>query len=136
MQTPNEGVRNFRAAHRTGSWFTCDPPVMDTDQDWVVLVRDIVKYGTGLVMDGWTDCFGEDNDADRENYQDEQRYGMSFHAYRKGKVNYIVTDDVHFYLYTVGATLVAKELNIKSKADRIKLFRAFKYGEEYHGELP
>lgn len=128
---------------KTGSSFTCDPPVLNTDEDYLVYVNVLDYAGYKLRQNGWKNCFEEwqnkeDTDPAKETdgYSVEDTFGARFQAWRLGKMNVILTDDVALYLRSVGATLVAKHLNLQDKAARIALFRCIKYGQEYSGELP
>lgn len=121
---------NELARHPTGSWFTCDPPVLDTDEDWLVLVKDLIAFQFEAKQDGWEDCLHEDA---RSQYNMEEGCGMYWIAVRKGKVNLIVTNDEAYYLRSVGATLLCKQLNLQDKDERIKLFRSIKFEEPYNG---
>lgn len=103
-------------SHPTGSSYTCDPPVLDTDIDTIILATDPL-YVNVLLNDGWTKCSSTE-------YPDQ---GATFTAFRRGKENYIVTCDKRFYKKYVLATKIAKEMNLLDKADRIKLFNAVLY---------
>lgn len=128
---------------RTGSSFTCEPAVMDTDMDYLVYVNSLDECGARLQKYGWANCFEEWKDKSDTDpaeqcdpYSVEDKFGARFQAWRKGAYNLIVTDDTALYLRSVGATLVCKQMNLMGKADRIALFRAIKYGEPYTGRLP
>lgn len=134
------------SVHRTGSSFTCDPPVLDTDDDYLVLIEPgrLEEAGCRLDKYAFTNCFDdwvdkEDTDdatLSESGYSVETAAGARFSAWRRGKVNLIVTDDIPFYLRSVGATLLAKELNLQHKHQRIDLFRCLKFGNVYEGPLP
>lgn len=98
--------------HATGSNYICNPPVVDTDIDTVFLVNGYYDYAALLVKDGWEDC-GKQYEGHKSEFQ----------AFRKGKDNYIVTEDPLFYWSYVKATEGAKALNLTNKDDRIKLFQ-------------
>ena len=101
----------FRS-HPTGSRYICNPPVMDTDSDTVILVNGYHDWYKMLIDEDWTDS-GEHYDIEGD-----------FRSFRKGQENYIVTEDEDFYWSYVKATEGAKALNLLDKEDRIKLFRA------------
>lgn len=142
------------SVYKTGSSVICDPPVLDTDTDYLVLVEDdrLDECGARLQKYRWDNCFTDwasKQDTDpvkpcEDQYTVETETGVRFQAWRKGKDNLIVTDDLTFYLRSVGATLLAKELNLQSKGDRTALFRCIKYGDsevtgeyaKYMGPLP
>lgn len=100
-------------SHPTGSRYICNPPVMDTDNDTVILVNGYYNWEEMLSNEGWEDC-GIDYDS----------IDGDFRAYRKGEENYIVTEDEDFFFSYVKATEGAKALNLLNKEDRIKLFAA------------
>jgi hypothetical protein len=100
-------------SHPTGSRYICNPPVMDTDNDTVILVNGYYDWDEMLYNEGWEDC-GTDYDS----------MDGDFRAYRKGEENYIVTEDEDFFFSYVKATEGAKALNLLNKEDRIKLFAA------------
>jgi hypothetical protein len=102
-------------AYATGSRVICDPPVLDTDEDYVVLT----KFGTlkTLLEDGYVRTSAE-HDYDI----------TGFVAFRKGNVNLIATDKADFYHSFVNATRLAKALNLRDKKHRIALFQAVLYG--------
>ncbi len=104
------------AHHRTGSNYTCDPAVTDTDIDWLVLVADFPKYWIYLTEDnGWTPG-GSSVDAI---VNDERAV---FAAFRKGVHNLIVVNDPEYYDRLVLATEMAKRFNLLEKEDRVLLF--------------
>lgn len=110
----------------TGSRFICNPPVMDTDEDWVILVenKDVaVDRLTSMVGEAWT--IGGSGSG--------RRGGSSVFTSLKrhtvfpssgGVVNAIITADFGFYSRFKAATAIAKRLNILRKEDRIALFNA------------
>lgn len=123
-QAVKEGV--FKKAEPTGSKFICSPPVLDTDEDWIVLVDDLGithKYldSEGYVVGGsfWVDA--ETKNKSFPNY---------WWSYKKGKQNLIITKSEVFYNKFVLATYVAKKLNLLKKEDRITLFQAILYGNK------
>ena len=118
------------SSHDTGSRVICDPPVMNTDHDILILVDNLCLAMAHYEAHGWTNCLHTGNP-----YVEEGN-GEMWCAFRKGIENHIITADVPLYLRSVGATLIAKELNLQSKDDRIALFRCLKFGEAYKGELP
>lgn len=90
----------------TGSSFTCNPPVTNTDIDTVILAKP--GYAQYLVELGWV-C-GQDYPH------------AAFMSWRKDNKNYIVTCDPDFYKKFVKATRCAKILNLTDKAARVQLF--------------
>ena len=102
-------------AYATGSRVICDPPVLDTDEDYVVLGS---KDGYAhLIKDGY--CL----------QTPDRGYDISgFVSLHKGNVNIIFTHDAEFYHSFVKATRLAKALNLREKKQRIVLFQAVLYG--------
>lgn len=112
----NTGMRWFR----TGSRVICNPPVMNTDADFVVLCDS--QRGHERIEEAGFINTSEDHGDD---------YGARdapFTTYRCGEVNLIVTDAEWFFTNWCGATDIAKRLNLLDKADRIALFQGVLYG--------
>lgn len=116
-----------------GSRVTCDPPVVGTDQDVLVLVKriescgakpevthaefeDVMQMHRELRASGWV--LGGSGDQDDE-----------FESWTHGDVNLILTASEEFYNLFVAATAVCKRLNILDKEDRKAVFRAVLYTE-------
>lgn len=116
----------IKAKHPTGSRYICHPPVMDTDEDWVVLCEDLLVFTAAAQRLGWYDQSREywRYPEDRDNFDAPQ-----FASLRHGTINYIATDDPAYYDKYVGATELAKKYNLLSKVDRIQLFRLVLDGE-------
>ena len=106
----------------TGSFFTCYPQVTTTDRDYLVRVTDLGVGETAILSKGYKVSV-----SDREEYDLQAEGG--FQTFRKGNINLIVTEDELFYSKFVDATLLAKELNLLKKEDRIKLFAYVLYGK-------
>ena len=102
--------------HPTGSRFTCYPPVMDTDEDYVCLMTDEdMLYDIGFVC----------------TTQEDTTYELSdFTTWRHKDINLVVTSSLPFYEKFVEATNEAKRLNLLDKAERIRLFQKVLYGNE------
>lgn len=109
--------------HPTGSRFTCNPPVMNTDEDYVCLMTD-----ESVLLDLGFMCTTEDDGT----------YEMSeFSTWRYKHFNLVVTGDLPFYEKFVEATMEAKRQNLLKKADRIKLFQKILYGNaELEMDIP
>lgn len=134
MRVANDTIPfRYLSAFPTGSRYTTTPPTLDTDDDWLVLVRDIEDVKRVLEERDWEPCLGLSDP-----YEVEKQL-WHYTAFRKGNRNLIVTDDKTMYLRSVGATLVAQRLNLQEKEDRIALFRNIRFGEsvtEYTGAMP
>lgn len=109
----------------SGSRVICDPPVLDTDEDFFILVD---KYPSDIRMetDGWEKCDKKDG-----------YMNGPIKAFRKGTKNWIFTTSRDHYVRVAAATALAKELNLTRKEDRIALFSMIQ-GEyvNYDGPLP
>jgi len=107
----NNGLQHFM----TGSREICNPPVMDTDVDFVIL-----NLGSPTLIedDGWVETTGSDESYDHQ---------LNFRTFRSGEVNLIVVDNyVDFTKWRV-ATAAAKALNLRDKQARIALFQGVLY---------
>jgi len=107
--------------YQTGSSVICSPPVLDTDIDYVIYTNEETKLDTFLKCEGFTKTCPEEEDYDMES--------EGFSCYRKDNLNLIVTTSSCWYNKWVLATQVAKKLNLRNKADRVMLFKAFLYEE-------
>lgn len=121
-------VRNTcRHIKPVGSRVTCNPPVMDTDEDYLVLwPEDAVATGAivdQLKDDGWS--LDGSFIADESDYRAESH---KFQSYSRGRINLITTRSRQFFARFMAASSVAKRLNLLSKADRIMVFQAVLYG--------
>ena len=94
----------------TGSNYICNPPVTDTDIDYMYFVYSIEECTDWLEENGWKKCGSN-------GYKQ-----LGWISYRKGKYNLILTDDMNHYNKFEAATELAKKRNLTRKADRIALF--------------
>ncbi len=118
IDIPNE---LWDGIHQTGSSVICNPPVTDTDIDYVIYTNEEDKLDTFLKCEGF-----------KESCYDEEEYDLEkegFTCYRRENINLIVLNDRKWYKCWVLATKVAKSLNLRVKADRVMLFKAFLYNE-------
>jgi len=88
----------------TGSAYTCDPPVTDTDEDWIVWAEETAEVSEALEADGWVTG------------QDAEEYDHV--SFRKGRVNIILMHDMDFYYNWSKSTRICKQLNLLKKEDR------------------
>ena len=105
-----------------GSRVTCVPAPTDTDEDVLLLTDDLNMLIADCIEVGFT----RDGDT-------KASYPVGFVSLRNGTMNFIVTDNEEFFKKFMLATHVCKSLNLKSKADRICVFQAILYGNEYVG---
>lgn len=111
LQIPEELYQNVVP---TGSSYICDPPVLNTDVDFVILSADWDK------LHDWCE-----QNAFKTNFED---YAIEeFRSYKRGIINLIVTDDSTWYKRFVKATNLAKQLNLLDKQQRIDLFNFVMY---------
>lgn len=106
LQIPEE---LYQQAAPTGSSYICNPPVLDTDIDFVILIKDWNKLHDWCKQNAFKTNF--------EDYAIEE-----FRSYKRGVINIIVTDDPTWYKRFVKATELAKQLNLLDKQQRINLF--------------
>ncbi len=100
---------------RTGSREICNPKVMNTDVDFVVLD---VKYNGNFEKNGFMKTSSEDSEYDE----------TDFETYRRGEVNLIVLHTKEQFRAWEVATAAAKQMNLIRKIDRIRLFQGVLYG--------
>lgn len=113
-----------------GSRVTCNPPPNNTDEDYLVEIKrndhDTVARVVNVLSAAsfeW-EC--------NEHYQDAAGDFMSWRG--DENVNLIVTANPTFASRHRVATALCKRLNLMDKADRIALFQAVLYGNEWNGE--
>lgn len=102
----NSGIPFFK----TGSRVICNPPVMETDADFVVLDQAGV-----LNLRSWAEA------------TTDSEYDGGTHTFRLGEVNLIVVDDGDDFKRWKVATQIATRLNLTSKPERIALFQGVLY---------
>ena len=106
IQIPEE---LYQEVGLTGSSYICNPPVTNTDIDFVIYSQDWDK------LHNWCE-----QNAFKTNFEDYEL--EEFRSYKRGVINLIVTNDATFYKRFVKATEVAKKLNLLDKQQRIDLF--------------
>lgn len=112
-------VRNipgFLKVEPVGSRVTVDPPPMDTDEDYLVLVHKLNA-----------DLFSRLKELGFEGGR-KHRDDDVFYSVRKGDINLIITDRQDFFDRFMLATEMAKSFNLKTKPERITLFQGVLYG--------
>lgn len=108
--------------YRTGSNFICDPPVNNTDIDFVLFSKAPSKLLDYLCSKGFeANCRG-DYPLEVDGF---------FVSMKKDKLNLIITDKYDFYIRFVKATDLAKKLNLLEKQQRITLFQYILYDNLY-----
>ena len=143
MDLPVEVANECLEYMYTGSSIICNPPVLDTDVDVVLLMTE-EKYlvaitlfeGMGFTLPEHSD----DKDKD-EQYQAEiaeirkhatagKPLYLQFFTMRRGNINIIVTCCHTLFKRWWNATVWATTLNLQSKKDRRDFFMLVKYGPE------
>lgn len=107
--------------YKTGSSVICDPPVLDTDIDFIIHTTD---------MEGLLRFLRENNYC--SSITDEGEYELEtegFECLRHGNINLILTENRVFYSRWVRATQLAKQFNLLKKTDRISLFQEVIYSD-------
>ena len=112
----------YKKSYLTGSSYICDPPVLNTDVDYIIYTETQTELFYYLVDTGWSLCGNAEYEGQGE-----------FTAYRKGKFNYIITSNLVYYLRYCAATELAKKLNLLNKADRVELFNWIVTGRQNYG---
>lgn len=107
------GVNCLEYAH-VGSRVTCDPPVMDTDNDVLVL----------LTPDQFQEMMGAIYEADGDRCGDDYGDDHELMPMRLGEMNYLMTVERDYYSEFLRVTAVVKHLNLLCKDDRKAVFKA------------
>lgn len=124
------------AMHPTGSKFICDPPPLGSDNDTLVLVDHLEPAREDYTKNGWSETEGANG------YEGEPGYGDLWVSFKKGFLvveNHILVSDKRLYLDWIGATLMAKEMNLQDKEERVHLHKYMKqlgFVDYYKGPLP
>jgi hypothetical protein len=117
-----------------GSRVTCNPPPMDTDEDYLVLVKNRSEAIKGLIS------LGFDYSADPETLAEYEEMNKTaqwqFTSMFFGSVNYIVTESEFFFERFLTATHVCRALNLLDKKDRVMVFEAIRGGSFFKEMCP
>ncbi len=101
------------SVHPTGSRYVCNPPVLNTDIDFLVFCEDDVS--SALLAAGYK----------KSNYREYFSRGEidvnAFAAWRRGKVNLIVTSNVKYAETFHTATYICKQQNVEHKYQRVTI---------------
>lgn len=110
--------------HLVGSMATCDPPPIDTDEDYIMLVRNTQQAIDRFIQAGY------ELESEIYVHEDDESISISeFVSLRHGKTNLIIAKNISFFRKFLIATDLAKRFNLMDKKDRIDLFQAILYGE-------
>jgi len=97
----------------TGSRVICNPPVLDTDEDWLVYVPEPCENDAS----NWLMLHGARFNEQQKHYPD----GIVMWL---GNLNIIVISDYSIFYRWVVATYWAKQLGLNDKNDRLKYFQS------------
>ena len=118
IDIPNE---LWEGIYQTGSSVICNPPVTDTDLDYVIYTNEETKLDIFLKCEGF-----------KESCVDKAEYDLGdngFYCFRKENINLIVINDDKMYRKWIVATKLSKKLNLLKKEDRIILFQFILYNK-------
>jgi len=101
----------------TGSRYVCDPPVMNTDIDFVI-------YSTDKTVKERIIKFGYKDTTNNEPTYHFQYEGYEFTAFRKRTVNLTLTHSKKFIDRHVVATHICKRKNVRNKLRRVFIHEA------------
>ena len=110
----------IRAFYPTGSNYICNPPVTDTDVDYLILAKHKKALAYTLMENKFT--------INPIDYY-EQGKEVLFESWRRGNINLLVMTDIDHFNKWVEATILAKKLNLLDKKQRVDLFNYVKFGE-------
>lgn len=113
-----------------GSRVTCNPAPKDTDADYLVQMERTDTDTVGRVVNELSAAGFKWEGG--EHYKDAA--ASDFMSWRKDDTNLIVTANAGFANRHRVATALCTRLNLLDKADRIALFQAVLYGNEWNGE--
>lgn len=91
----------------------CNPPVLNTDEDWMYLVHDLDETYLYLAENNWKISDASYNTVDN-----------IWASYRKGYINLLVTNNADHYNKSEAATELTKKRNLLNKEDRVALFKS------------
>ena len=110
-----------------GSRVTCNPAPQDTDADFLVLLnKNSSFFFQKLEEEGYVQAGSIIQDALNRLPHEER-----FYSFSNKPINIIATQSTKFFYRFMAATHVAKQLNLLNKEDRIMLFQAVLYGNQY-----
>jgi hypothetical protein len=112
-----------------GSRVTCNPAPTGTDEDYLVEIEQVSSGSVAQVVQAISGAGF--NWEGSEHYQNAAN---TFMSWRKGETNLIVTASSVFAERHRAATHVCTRLNLLNKPDRIALFQAVLYGNQWDGK--
>ena len=102
---------------QVGSSVTCNPPIVDSDIDFLILCH---LHGMDTIEEYML--------GDR--YRECSIKHPHFKSFRRGRLNVTVTCQPIFFHKSLLAHKLAKRFNLLDKRDRIALFHAIIHGED------
>jgi hypothetical protein len=122
---PEEIGHLFTEWRGTGSRFICNPPVMNTDTDFVCLIK-------GSNSETFETLYRLDYKLMQGNPEYEvlaRAETYPFYGGEEGRINLIVCRQPDMYRKWVRATEIATEFNLTERQDRLDLFRIIRNSE-------
>jgi hypothetical protein len=110
-----------------GSRYVCDPPVMNTDVDFLVYSDDDI---TATLL-----AAGYSNNRHDQNYFGISTPEKTFSTWRRGVVNLVVMSNRQFLLENLIATYICKDRNIQQKYHRIIVYEAMRGNWDVWGQV-
>jgi hypothetical protein len=112
----------------TGSRYNCNPPIMNTDEDFLVWFQtnDHVTLFKFLIEIGYVRSSSENDSLSKFS-------SGEFTSWRRGDTNLIITGNQKFFNLHKLSGQVCKKLNLMNKPDRIMVYHAIMYGEYDEG---
>ena len=104
--------KNLISVHETGSSYICDPPVLDTDWDYLLLVESMDHAHEDILNKGFI----------YTSIEYEEMPGEHFRTYRNDEYNLIVTTSTQWYVRFCAATEYCKTKNVLNKETRVMFF--------------
>lgn len=133
---------------RTGSRVICDPPVTNTDRDYLILLSTFSAFKLEEVLREKGFTIGGSNFIKVRNIKDLVEWpsyerleeylinGEVFHSWKKDDLNLILTASEDYFEEFAQATMLATKLNLRHKVDRITLFEAITRNQwPYYSDL-
>ena len=108
--------------HPAGSRYVCDPPVLTTDVDFLVYHTN-QSIAERLTMAGFVM-------SDFTSYRTNLKI-TNFSAWRKGKLNLIVTNNLNYAETFQTATYLCKLHNVTNKNDRVYIHEMLRGEEQF-----
>ena len=114
---------------RVGSSITCNPPVVNTDVDYLCLVTDINAFAEDAVRRGFDFAGSIINNGSTEITSESiESEDFEFVSFRLGNNNLIAVEKDVFFDRFMLATRLATRFNLLKKEDRVALFQGILYG--------